>query len=90
MIGPRGTETAKRIDIYATALFHTMTVDSLSELDLSYTPPLGSSWDAVQMASQYWTREHAAAPVQQAITGSDALREPVARTASLGADTGRR
>ena len=28
-----------------------MTVDALSELDLSYTPPLGSPWDAVQMAS---------------------------------------
>ena len=35
-----------------------MTVDGLSELDLSYTPPLGSPWDAVQMAAQAWVREH--------------------------------
>lgn len=58
LIGPRGTETAKRVDIYAAALFHAMTVDAVSELDLSYTPPLGSPWDAVQMATQAWVREH--------------------------------
>lgn len=54
----RGTETAKRVDTYATALFHAMTVDQISDLDLSYTPPLGSPWDAVQMATQTWTRQH--------------------------------
>jgi NADPH-dependent 2,4-dienoyl-CoA reductase/sulfur reductase-like enzyme len=58
LIGPRGTETAKRVDTYATALFHAMTVDQLSDLDLSYTPPLGSPWDATQMAAQAWVREH--------------------------------
>jgi NADPH-dependent 2,4-dienoyl-CoA reductase/sulfur reductase-like enzyme len=58
LIGPRGTETAKRVDTYATALFHSMTVDAFSELDLSYTPPLGSPWDATQMATQAWVREH--------------------------------
>jgi NADPH-dependent 2,4-dienoyl-CoA reductase/sulfur reductase-like enzyme len=58
LIGPRGTETAKRVDTYATALYHGMTVAQLSELDLSYTPPLGSPWDAVQMAAQAWVREH--------------------------------
>jgi hypothetical protein len=35
-----------------------MGVAAMSELDLSYTPPLGSPWDAVQMASQAWVREH--------------------------------
>lgn len=35
-----------------------MTIDQISELDLSYTPPLGSPWDAVQMATQTWVREH--------------------------------
>ena len=35
-----------------------MTVDGISELDLSYTPPLGSPWDAVQMAAQAWVRDH--------------------------------
>ena len=34
-----------------------MTIDGLSELDLSYTPPFGSPWDAVQMAAQTWTRK---------------------------------
>ena len=50
-------EVAKRIDIFATALFHHMTVNDLSALDLSYTPPLGSPWDAVQIAAQAWTKQ---------------------------------
>ena len=64
LIGPRGTETAKRVDTYAAALFHGMSVDAMSELDLSYTPPLGSPWDAVQMATQAWVREHLLATQQ--------------------------
>ena len=48
LVGRRGTEIAKRVDIYATAIYHDMTVNALNELDLSYTPPLGSPWDAVQ------------------------------------------
>jgi len=58
LIGTRGAEIAKRVDTYATALFHGMTVSDLTELDLSYTPPLGSPWDAVQMATQTWVKEH--------------------------------
>ena len=58
LVGHRSAEIAKRVDIYATALFHEMTVDKLSELDLSYTPPLGSPWDATQMAAQAWMRDH--------------------------------
>ncbi|ODG98470.1 hypothetical protein A4S05_09080 [Nostoc sp. KVJ20] len=50
-------EVAKRIDIFATALFHNMTVDALSELDLSYTPPLSSPWDPVQMSAQAWSKQ---------------------------------
>ena len=57
LVGHRSAEVAKRVDTYATALFHAMTVDALSELDLSYTPPLGSPWDAVQLAAQSWVRE---------------------------------
>jgi hypothetical protein len=34
-----------------------MTVDEVSDLDLSYTPPLGSPWDAVQAGAQAWTRQ---------------------------------
>jgi hypothetical protein len=33
-----------------------MTIDGLSDLDLSYTPPLGSPWDAVQIGAQTWAR----------------------------------
>lgn len=58
LVGARGTETAKRVDTFAAALFHGMTVEAFSELDLSYTPPLGSPWDAVQIATQAWAREH--------------------------------
>lgn len=56
LVGRLGTETAKRVDIYATALFAGLTVDQISDLDLSYTPPLGSPWDAVQAATQAWSR----------------------------------
>ena len=58
LIGSKGAEISKRVDTYATALFHEMTVSALTELDLSYTPPLGSPWDAVQMATQAWVKEH--------------------------------
>ncbi|MCX4578900.1 FAD-dependent oxidoreductase [Streptomyces sp. NBC_01571] len=58
LIGRVGVEISKRVDTYAAALFHGMPVDGLSELDLSYTPPLGSPWDAVQVAAQAWMTEH--------------------------------
>ena len=57
LFGHRHAEIAKRIDIAATAIFHAMTVDGLSDLDLSYTPPLGSPWDAIQMGAHAWLRE---------------------------------
>jgi NADPH-dependent 2,4-dienoyl-CoA reductase/sulfur reductase-like enzyme len=57
LFGHRHAEVAKRIDIAATAIFHGMTMDGLSDLDLSYTPPLGSPWEAVQMGAQAWARE---------------------------------
>ena len=54
--GDYRAEVAKRIDIFATALFHRMRVEDLQALDLSYTPPFGSPWDAVQMSAQNWAR----------------------------------
>jgi len=57
LFGHRHAEIAKRIDIAATAIFHRMTVDGISDLDLSYTPPLGSPWDAIQMGAHAWLRE---------------------------------
>ncbi|MBO0816715.1 MAG: FAD-dependent oxidoreductase, partial [Actinobacteria bacterium] len=56
LFGHRHAEVAKRIDIAAAAIFNGMTVDAVSDLDLSYTPPLGSPWDAVQAGAQAWTR----------------------------------
>jgi NADPH-dependent 2,4-dienoyl-CoA reductase/sulfur reductase-like enzyme len=57
LFGHRHAEIAKRIDIAAAAIFHHMTVDAVSDLDLSYTPPLGSPWEAVQMGAQAWVRD---------------------------------
>ena len=57
LFGHKDAEIAKRVDIAATAIYDGMAVDAVSDLDLSYTPPLGSPWDAVQMAAQAWVRE---------------------------------
>ena len=57
LFGHKDAEIAKRVDIAAAAIYHGMTVDAVSDLDLSYTPPLGSPWDAVQIAAQAWTRD---------------------------------
>jgi NADPH-dependent 2,4-dienoyl-CoA reductase/sulfur reductase-like enzyme len=54
MLGRWGAEISKRLDIFATALFHQMNVEDLSDLDLSYTPPLSSPWDPIQMAAHHW------------------------------------
>lgn len=54
ILGYAGAKVAKRIDIFATALYHRMKVSELNELDLSYSPPLSSPWDPVQMAAQAW------------------------------------
>jgi NADPH-dependent 2,4-dienoyl-CoA reductase/sulfur reductase-like enzyme len=57
LFGHKNAEIAKRVDIAATAIFHGMTIDAVSDLDLSYTPPLGSPWEAVQMGTQAWVRD---------------------------------
>ena len=58
MIGSYKAEVSKRIDILATALFNGMTVESINHLDLSYTPPLSSPWDPVQLMAQAWSLEY--------------------------------
>ncbi|GAA3803619.1 FAD-dependent oxidoreductase [Streptomyces chiangmaiensis] len=58
LVGRLSAEISKRVDTYAAALFHAMAVDDISDLDLSYTPPFGSPWDAVQTAAQAWVNEH--------------------------------
>lgn len=54
IIGHREAEVSKRIDIIAGALYSNMKIESINDLDLSYTPPLSSYWDPVQMAAQDW------------------------------------
>jgi NADPH-dependent 2,4-dienoyl-CoA reductase/sulfur reductase-like enzyme len=56
LFGHRHSEIAKRVDIAAAAIFNEMTVEAMSDLDLSYTPPLGSPWDAMQVGAQAWAR----------------------------------
>jgi hypothetical protein len=46
---------AKAIE-FAAVLFNDMRVEQLNDFDLSYTPPLSSPWDPVQMAAQAWLR----------------------------------
>ena len=54
LFGHRNSEIAKRVDIAAAAIHYAMTVDAVSDLDLSYSPPFGSPWDAVQTGAQAW------------------------------------
>jgi hypothetical protein len=51
---------AKRVGIASVAMFEELAVERVSDLDLSYSPPFGSPWDAIQMAAQKWSRERAA------------------------------
>jgi len=57
LVGHWQAQVAKRVDILAAALFHGMKVEELNDLDLSYTPPLGSPWDVVQAGAQAWVRQ---------------------------------
>ena len=56
-IGARATAVHKRIDTAAVAIFAGFTIEAVNDLDLSYTPPLGSPWDVLQAACQTWIRE---------------------------------
>jgi NADPH-dependent 2,4-dienoyl-CoA reductase/sulfur reductase-like enzyme len=58
IIGAYGTEVSKRIDTVAAVIHNDMTMESLNDLDLSYTPPLSSPWDPIQMAAQAWNQEN--------------------------------
>ena len=54
ILGHWQSGVSKRIDVFATALFHGMGVEDLNDLDLSYTPPFSNPWDPVQMGAQVW------------------------------------
>ena len=49
MVGTIGRAVHKRIDTAATAVYAGLGVEELSDLDLSYTPPLGSHWDVSRL-----------------------------------------
>ncbi|WP_079504827.1 Imm47 family immunity protein [Mesobacillus jeotgali] len=48
--GGKGVD--KRIDVLATAIFHSMTTEELLDLDLAYAPPYNGVWDPVQQAAR--------------------------------------
>ncbi len=57
LVGTVASAVHKRVDTVAAALFSGLGVDELGDLDLAYTPPLGSPWDALQVAAQRWRAE---------------------------------
>lgn len=48
----RGEGSAKRIDTCAVALWHGMTVEEMTGLDLGYAPPFSPVWDPVLVAAR--------------------------------------
>jgi NADPH-dependent 2,4-dienoyl-CoA reductase/sulfur reductase-like enzyme len=58
IVGHRAGEVSKRIDVFATALANEMDVAALNDVDLSYTPPLSTPWDGVQVGVQAWIGAH--------------------------------
>ncbi len=50
IVGEEGA--AKRIDVFATALWNEMTVGDLLNVDLSYAPPFSPVWDPVLIAAR--------------------------------------
>ncbi len=82
VIGRHGSEVSKRVDVLATALFHGMQVENVCDLDLSYTPPLSSPWDPVQVSAQNWRRQ-AQERAEQPAGGGAAPEGPRAQTGAL-------
>lgn len=56
LLGRLGSEVAKRVDIAAAAIHCGLSVEDVSDLDLTYAPPLGTPWDAIQAGAQAWER----------------------------------
>jgi NADPH-dependent 2,4-dienoyl-CoA reductase/sulfur reductase-like enzyme len=50
LVGREGA--AKRIDVFATAIWNEMTVDEIAQLDLGYAPPFSPVWDPVLAAAR--------------------------------------
>jgi NADPH-dependent 2,4-dienoyl-CoA reductase/sulfur reductase-like enzyme len=58
LIGAYGAEISKRVDIIAAAIHARTSVEEIGDFDLSYTPPLSSPWDPLQVAAHAWADEH--------------------------------
>ena len=85
IIGDYRAAVAKRLDVVAVALFLRLRVPDILDLDLSYTPPLGSPWDPWQAAARAWCDE---APTDAARTLSRNIADGAERPAlpsTLGA-----
>jgi NADPH-dependent 2,4-dienoyl-CoA reductase/sulfur reductase-like enzyme len=54
IVGDHRAQVAKRIDIFAAAIYCGLNVADLERMDLSYTPPFSAPWDPVQMAAVAW------------------------------------
>ena len=65
IVGRAGS--AKRIDVFASAIWNGMTVEEMTFMDLSYAPPFSPTWDAVLVAARKAAKE-----VQKAIPVSPA------------------
>jgi NADPH-dependent 2,4-dienoyl-CoA reductase/sulfur reductase-like enzyme len=50
IVGKEGA--AKRIDVFATAIWNGMTAQDMVNLDLSYAPPFSPVWDPVLIAAR--------------------------------------
>lgn len=54
MVGDYRAQVAKRIDIFAAAMYCGLSIADFEKIDLSYTPPFSAPWDPVQMAAEAW------------------------------------
>lgn len=60
IVGVQGVgygDVARRIDVAATALAASLSVDELAQLDLAYSPPYGRLWDPLLVAAQAVLRQ---------------------------------
>jgi NADPH-dependent 2,4-dienoyl-CoA reductase/sulfur reductase-like enzyme len=57
IVGHWQAEVAKRIDIAAAGLHQQASVPDLCDLDLTYTPPVSSPWDPIQVAADAWDQQ---------------------------------
>ncbi|MDD7939028.1 FAD-dependent oxidoreductase [Actinomycetospora lutea] len=55
IVGRAGS--AKRMDVFATAIWNGMTVEEMTFMDLSYAPPFSPVWDAVLVAARKAAKE---------------------------------